>query len=165
MVRLLPTPWAALLVAFAAVLEVAVAPYLTLGYAAPRFMIIGIVFAAAGLRDLQGILVGFFGGVLTDALGGGLFGTHALAGLVAAFLAVRSGVGFRKYNTRLTLVFVVMLAVAAFDIIGITALNLSGYGSVPVGRFMVVGVMPDVLLNGLLAYLFCRVMERFGLIG
>jgi rod shape-determining protein MreD len=165
LVRPLSTLRAALLVAFAALLEVAVAPYLTFGEVGPRFLIIGIVFAAFSLRDLQGILLGFFGGILADALSGGFFGVHALAGLVASFLAGRSGAGRRKSSgARVSLVYAVMLATAAFDIIGLTALNLSGSGSVPVGRFLVTGVVPDVLLNGVLAYLIGGTLARFILV-
>ena len=40
-----------------------------------RLTLIAIVFAVAPLRDLQAVLLGFFGGILLDALGSDLFGS------------------------------------------------------------------------------------------
>lgn len=161
MVRPASTVRAAVLTALAALLEVTLAQYLSIGNAGPRFMVIGVVFAAFGLRELQGVLIGFFGGILTDALSGGFFGVNSLSGVLAGFLAVRSGAGRRREGSRLTLVYTVMICTAAFDIIALTALNLSGYGSAPIGRFMIATLVPDVLLNGALAYLFGGVLTRF----
>ena len=42
---------ATLLVALAALLEVTLAPLLTFGWVAPRFLILGVVVAVADLRD------------------------------------------------------------------------------------------------------------------
>ena len=81
---------AALVVALAALLDAVVVPYLTFGFFSPRLTLIAVVFAAAPLRDLQAVLLGFFGGVLLDALGGDLFGVGALGGLLAAVLSTRS---------------------------------------------------------------------------
>ena len=66
---------AALLVALAALAEAVLGPYLTFGWISPKLTLLGIVFAVAPLRDLQAVLLGFFGGILFDALGGGLFGS------------------------------------------------------------------------------------------
>ena len=74
---------AALVVAVAALLDAVVVPYLTFGFFSPRLTLIAVVFAAAPLRDLQAVLLGFFGGVLLDALAGDLFGVGALGGLLA----------------------------------------------------------------------------------
>ena len=65
---------ATLVVALAALLEVTLAPLLTFGWVAPRFLILGVVVAVADLRDLQALLLGFFGGILTDALSVGSSG-------------------------------------------------------------------------------------------
>src|ERR671915_63883 len=62
---------AALLVAFAALLEAVLGPYLTFAWVSPKLTLLGIVFAVAPLRDLQPVLLGFFGGILFDALSGG----------------------------------------------------------------------------------------------
>jgi len=80
---------AASLVAIAALLEVTMSPLLTFGWVGPRFLVIGIVVAVTGLRELQALLLGFFGGVLTDALSGGFFGAGALGGVVAAAISLR----------------------------------------------------------------------------
>ena len=76
---------ASIIVAAAALLEAVLGPYLTLGYISPKFALIAIVFAVSPLRDLQAVLLGFFGGILLDALGSGLFGVGALAGLAGLF--------------------------------------------------------------------------------
>src|SRR4028119_1237379 len=87
---------ATLLVALAALLAVTLAPPLTCGWVGPRFLILGVVVAVAGLRDLQALLLGFFGGVLTDALSSGLFGTGPLGGVFAAAISIRAGDMRRK---------------------------------------------------------------------
>ncbi|MDQ3238218.1 MAG: hypothetical protein M3Q54_11880, partial [Actinomycetota bacterium] len=60
---------AAVVVAVAALLEAVLSPYLTFGGISPKLAVIGVVFAVAGLQDLQAVLLGFFGGVVFDALG------------------------------------------------------------------------------------------------
>ncbi|HEV2744279.1 MAG TPA: rod shape-determining protein MreD, partial [Rubrobacter sp.] len=78
---------ASIIVAAAALLEAVLGPYLTFGYVSPKFALIGIVFAVSPLRDLQAVLLGFFGGILLDSLSSGLFGVGALAGLAAGALS------------------------------------------------------------------------------
>jgi rod shape-determining protein MreD len=87
---------ATLLVAVAALLEVTLAPLLTFGWVAPRFLILGVIVAVADLREMQALLLGFFGGILTDALSGGLFGVGALGGVFAAAISLRIRVVRRK---------------------------------------------------------------------
>lgn len=155
-----PVLRAAMLVALGAILQVILAPYLTFGLVAPNFAMISVVVAACALRELQGVLLGFFGGILLDALGGGLFGAGALSGLVAGLVAVRSeALGWEDGGRRL-LVAATVLAVAAYDVIGLAALNFAGGIGPPVGRFILTGLVPDVLLNALLAYLFGRFLLR-----
>ena len=144
---------AALLVALAALLESALSPLLTFGWVGPRFLILGVVAAVAGLRDLQALLLGFFGGVLTDALSSGLFGAGALGGVVAAAISVRAGEMRRKGGTRLFFAQTVAVAVAAYDLLTLFATALAGQGSPPIMSYLAGGMVPDVLLNALLAYL------------
>ena len=91
---------AAIVVAIAALLDAVVIPYLTFGFFSPRLTLIAVVFAVAPLRDLQAVLLGFFGGILLDALGADLFGIGALAGLIAAMLASRASAVRRSGPTR-----------------------------------------------------------------
>ena len=144
---------AALLVALAALLESALSPLLTFWWVGPRFLILGVVVAVAGLRDLQALLLGFFGGVLTDALSSGLFGAGALGGVLAAAISVRAGDMRRKRGTGLYFAQTVAAAVAAYDLVTMFATALAGQGSPPILGYLVGGVLPDVLLNALLAYL------------
>lgn len=146
---------AAVVVAVAALLSAVVAPYLDFEWFSPKFTIIAIVFAASGLKDLQGILLGFFGGILSDALGGGffLFGVGTIGGLIAAALAVRYGMTWSRGAERLLLTQLVLVAVAAYDLIRLAALGLAGYEQPPLLNYVLSGVLPDTLLNGLLAYL------------
>ena len=145
---------AALLVAVGALLEAALTPLLEFGWVSPKFVILAIVVAAAGQRDLQALLLGFFGGVLTDALGGGIFGVGALAGLAAATISMRAGVMRRKGGATSVLTVAAALGVAVYDVLGLLAPALAGEAVPPLGAYLVAGVLPDVLLNAALAYLF-----------
>lgn len=142
---------ATLLVALGALLEAALSPFLTLGWVGPRFLVLGVVVAVTGLRELQALLLGFFGGVLTDALSGGLFGVGALGGILAAAISVRAETARLKGEARLVLAQAV--AVAAYDLLSLLATILVGGGSPPVAKYLVGGVVPDVLLNAFLVYL------------
>lgn len=146
---------AAVTVAIAAFVGAVVGPYLDFEWFSPKFTIIAIVFAASGLRDLQGILLGFFGGILSDTLGGGvfLFGVGAVGGLVAAALAVRYGMAWSRGAERLLLTQLVAVAVVAYDLIQLVALGLAGFEQPPLLNYALSGILPDALLNALLAYL------------
>jgi rod shape-determining protein MreD len=144
---------AAIVVAIAAVMEVVLGPYLELGWLSPKFVILGVVFAVPALRDLQAVLLGFFAGVLFDSLAGGLFGVGSLGGLVAATLAVRANAIRRKGAERFVMAQVVAASVAVYDLINFMATGLAGLQTPPFGEFLIGGVLPDALLNGLLAYL------------
>jgi rod shape-determining protein MreD len=146
---------AALLVAVGALMEAALTPLLEFGWVSPKFVILAIVVAAAGQRDLQALLLGFFGGVLTDALGGGIFGVGALAGLTAATISMRAGAMRRKGGVAPVLTVAAALGVAVYDVLGLLAPALAGDAVPPLGAYLVAGVLPDVLLNAALAYLFC----------
>lgn len=144
---------AALLVAVAALLEAALSPFLTFGWVGPRFVVIGIVIATTGLRGLQALLLGFFGGVLTDALSGGLFGVGALGGVLAAAIASRIGASRLKGATYLIVAQATAVAVAAYDLLGLLAPFLAGRDGPSFTDYLLYGVLPDVLLNAFLAYL------------
>ena len=144
---------AAIVVAIAALLDAVVVPYLTFGFFSPGLTLIAIVFAVAPLRDLQAVLLGFFGGILLDALGSDLFGVGALGGLIAAMLASRSSAVRRRGSERVLLAQVAGLAVACYDLLGYSARWLAGLGVPPLGEYVVVGVLPDALINALLAFL------------
>ncbi len=153
---------AALLVALAALLEAVVGPYLTFGWVSPKLTLLGIVFAVTTLRDLQAVLLGFFGGILFDALSGGLFGVGTLSGLLAGILSARAGTVRPKGAERLLLAQVVAVSVAAYDLTYVVAINLAGLESPPLGDYAVVGLIPDTLSNALLAYLVGRWMLEIG---
>jgi rod shape-determining protein MreD len=144
---------AAIVVAIAALLDAVVVPYLTFGFFSPGLTLIAIVFAVAPLRDLQAVLLGFFGGILLDALGSDLFGVGALVGLIAAMLASRSSAVRRRGSERVLLAQVAGLAVACYDLLGYSARWLAGLGVPPLGEYAVVGVLPDALINALFAFL------------
>jgi rod shape-determining protein MreD len=144
---------AALLVAFAALLEVSLSPLLTFGWVGPRFVVLGVVIAVAGLREFQALLLGFFGGVLVDALGGGLFGVGALGSVFAAVVSVRAGITRRKGEVRFFLALAVAVATMAYDLLNLFALSLASHSGPAVVSYFVGGVVPDVLLNAFLAYL------------
>jgi rod shape-determining protein MreD len=112
-----------------------------------------VVFAAAPLRDLQAVLLGFFGGVLLDALGGDLFGVGALGGLLAAALAARASAVRSKGTERVLLAQVAGIAVASFDLLDYSARWLAGLSVPQLGEYAVWGILPDALINTLIALL------------
>ena len=116
----------AIVVAIAALLDAVVVPYLTFGFFSPRLTLIAVVFAVAPLRDLQAVLLGFFGGILLDALGSDLFGVGALGGLLAAMLASRASAVRSRGSEKVLFAQVVGLAVAAYDLLGYSARWLAG---------------------------------------
>lgn len=144
---------AAIIVAVAALLEAVLGPPLTFGYVSPNFALIGVVFAVSQLRDLQAVLLGFFGGILLDALGSGLFGVGALGGLAAGALATRVNAVRRRGTERVLLAQVVAVAVVAYDLLSWTARGLADLSGPPVAEYAVAGLLPDALLNAVLAYL------------
>ena len=144
---------AALVLAVAALLDAVVVPYLSFGYLSPRLTLIAVVFAASPLRDLQAVLLGFFGGVLLDALGGELFGVGALGGILAAALSARASAVRRKGTERVLLAQVAGLAVAGYDLLGYTARWLAGLGVPQLGEYAVWGILPDAAINALIAFL------------
>ena len=144
---------AAIVVALAALLDAVVVPYLTFGFFSPRLTLIAVIFAVAPLRDLQAVLLGFFGGILLDALGSDLFGVGALGGLLAAMLASRASAVRRRGSERVLLAQVAGLAVAGYDLLGYSARWLAGLGVPQLGEYAVGGVLPDALVNALLAFL------------
>ena len=144
---------AALIVAVAALLDAVVVPYLTFGFFSPKLTLIAVVFAVAPLRDLQAVLLGFFGGVLLDALGGELFGVGALGGLLAAALSTRASAVRRKGTEKVLLAQVAGLSVAGYDLLGYTARWLAGLGIPELSEYAVWGILPDALINALIAFL------------
>jgi rod shape-determining protein MreD len=144
---------AAIVVAVAALLDAVVVPYLNFGFFSPRLTLIAVVFAASPLRDLQAVLLGFFGGILLDALGSDLFGVGALGGLFAAMLSSRATAVRRKGTERVLLAQVAGLAVSGYDLLGYTARWLAGLAVPRLGEYAVWGVLPDAVVNALLAFL------------
>jgi len=153
---------AALLVALAALLDAVLGPYLTVGWVSPKLTLLAIVFVAAPLQDLQAVLLGFFGGILLDALSDGLFGVGALGGLLTGILAARAGAVRPKGAERLMLTQAVAISVAAYDLAYLMAINLAGLDGPAFSDYAVVGVIPDALLNALLAYLIGGWLLRVG---
>lgn len=153
-------PRVVVLVASGALLQAVFAPQLSFGWVAPNFLVLALVAAVPGLRELESVLLGFFGGILTDALGAGLFGAGAFGGAVVGMVLTRTGRrGPGVDVTRIYLAGVAALAVAVYGGIRLLFLAL-GEGMVPFGGFMVVGFLADVLANGVLSFLICRPLMR-----
>lgn len=144
---------AAIIVALAALLEAVLGPYLTFGFISPNLTLIAVVFAVSQMHDLQAVLLGFFGGILLDALGSDLLGVGALGGLLAGTLAARAGAVRRRGTERVILAQAAGLAVAAYDVMSLMARWLAGPGVPSVGEYAVGGVLPDAVLNDLLAFM------------
>lgn len=152
---------AALVVAVAALLGAVLTPRLQVGWVAPSFTILGVVIATFGLKDLQGMLVGFFGGVLMDTLGSGLFGAGALAGLLAGFVSARTGWLGRRESARVLIAQVTFISVLVADIINWGAIRLNGGSSPDFLLYFLSGVLPDAFANALLAFIIGRWLQNF----
>lgn len=144
---------AAVVVALASVLDAVLAPYMSVLWISPKFTLIAIVFMGSALRDLQAVLLGFFGGILVDALGGGLFGVGALGGVLSGILSVRAGGIRRKGTERMVLAQIVAVSVVAYDLIRLAAVNLAGLEGPAALAYLLIGVVPDAIFNAVLAYL------------
>lgn len=151
-----------MIVAFAAVLEVVLGPYLTFGWISPKFMIFGVVFAVLGMRQMQALLLGFFAGILFDAFGGGLFGIGSLAGLLAAMLAIRADAARRRGARRFVMAQVVALSVLVYDLVNFFGTRFAGLEAPPFAEYFFLGIIPDALLNGILAYVIGGLFLRIG---
>lgn len=158
------TARAVVLVAFGALLQAVVVPYLSFGLVAPALAVLCVVVATAGLKGSVALPVGFFGGTLVDALGSGIFGVGALSGVLAAALSSRAGVIEGTGANRLLLAGVVAAAAAAHDLVSVAALGLSGDSWPPVAGFVSLGILPDAILNGALAYLVGGLLLRLVLV-
>lgn len=143
---------AVLLVALGALSQAVVVPYLAFGLVAPALALLCVVVATAGLNGSVALPVGFFGGMLVDALGSGLFGVGALSGVFAAALSSRAGIIDEGSATRLRLAGAVAAAVVVHDLASVAALGLSGDSWPPLIEFVSLAVLPDAVLNAVLAY-------------
>ena len=81
------------LIAFVFLLQESVFPHLALGGITPNCIIILVCFAGFSNGALEGMLVGFFSGILIDLMHGQWFGMYALIYLYIGFL---NG-SFRKF--------------------------------------------------------------------
>lgn len=149
--------------AIGALLDAVAGPYLTFGWFSINLTVLCIVVVASQLDELQGMLLGFFGGILTDALGvgPGLFGAGALGGVAAGAIAVRAGMLQRKGTSRLLLAQVVAVAVAVCDLVRFAGVGLAGLDGPPVGEFILGGVLPNAVANGLLALMIGERLVKF----
>lgn len=148
-------------------MQVVISPYLDFGLLAPAFTLLCVVVATAGLKWSVALPVGFFGGTLLDALGSGLFGVGAFSGAIAAALSSGSRIledGRGGRAVRLRLAGVVAVAVAVHDLVSVAALGLSGESWPPMLGFVYLGVLPDAVLNGALAYLLGGALLKFLLV-
>ncbi len=75
-------------------------------------------------------------------------------------LTARVGVAPRGAEVLL-LAQVAAVAVAARDVIGLVAINLAGLEGPPPIEFMLAGVIPDALVNALLAYAIGSLLLKF----
>jgi rod shape-determining protein MreD len=148
-------------VALAAFLEAVLTPRLQVAWVAPGFSILGIVISTFGMKDLQGMLLGFFGGVLIDTLSSGLFGVGALGGLLAGFLSARAGRLGRKESTRLLISQVSFVSVLAADVANWGAIRLNGSSGPDFLLYFLTGALPDALVNALLAFIIGKRLHSF----
>jgi hypothetical protein len=77
----------------------------------------------------------------------------ALGGLIAAALAARASAVRRKGAERILLAQVAGVSVAAYDLLGYAARWLSGLSVPQLGEYAVWGILPDALINSVLALL------------
>jgi hypothetical protein len=85
-----------------------------------------------------------------------------LGGLLAGILSARAGTVRPKEAERLLLAQVVAISVAVYDLTYFVALNLAGLEGPTFGDYAVAGLLPDALLNALLAYLIGGWLVKIG---
>ncbi len=154
---------AAVLVAFGALLQAVLAPELSFWWVAPNFLVLALVAAVPGFGEIEGLLLGFFGGILVDILSAGLFGAGAFGGLVVGAVSARLGRGKLSSGREVTRFFVAwvsVLAVVAYTAVRLAFLALGGEGVVPLGGFLVLGLLTSALVNGLISFVLCRPLMR-----
>lgn len=76
----------ALLIVAAFILQVSVFPFFSLAHIIPNFMLILVVSIALMRGQVEGMMVGFFGGLLLDIFSGGAIGVYALLYTVMGYL-------------------------------------------------------------------------------
>lgn len=162
--RRVSTIRAVTLVFLGALSQAVISPYLTFGLLAPALAVLCIVAATAGLKWSVALPVGFFGGILVDALGSGLFGVGALSGVIASTLASRAGIVGKGTVSPARMAVVVAVSVAAHDSVSVAALGLSGESWPPLIGFLSLGLAPDALLNAGLAYVLGGVLVALVLV-
>lgn len=152
------------LVAFGALLQAVVVPYLTFGLAAPALALMFVVVATAGLKGVVALPLGFFGGILVDALGSGLFGVGAISGVMAAALSHRVVIAAEGAAVKVRLAGVVAAVVVVHDLASVAAHGLSETSWPPILELVATGVLPDAALNAVLAYVLGGALLRLVLV-
>ncbi len=142
---------AALALLAAAVLQLAVAPYVSLGGVVPNFLLLIVVTLALTTGPEEGATVGFIAGCAFDLIGAGPVGPMALVMSVAGFVA---GLLHEAMFAEGWLLPLTVLAVTALvsEIAYTTLLLLLGV-EIPFWRAIVTKVLPAAVYNTALALL------------
>jgi rod shape-determining protein MreD len=144
-----------------ALVEVTLAPYLTVGVASPHPVLVGGVIwtIAAGID--RGITWAFVGGLVLDSLLGRSLGTSALALLLAVGAAALIAQPFPRLRLVAPIVAVPILSFAySLVVAGVTTATHSGAAvSEPIGLF-VPGVLYDAILGMFIGPIVVTIHDR-----
>lgn len=119
---------AAIALAAAAVLQIALAPYLAIFGVVPKFLFVVVVVIALTEGSVAGCVAGFSAGLLLDLLGSGVVGPYALVMCVVGYLAgmLHANLFAEGWLLPVTTVFVASLGTELSYGIILSVLGLSG---------------------------------------
>jgi rod shape-determining protein MreD len=119
---------AAIALAAAAVLQIALAPYLAIFGVVPKFLFVVVVVIALTEGSVAGCVAGFSAGLLLDLLGSGVVGPYALVMCVVGYLAgmLQANLFAEGWLLPVTTVFVASLGTEISYGIILSVLGLSG---------------------------------------
>ncbi len=151
-------PTAAALV-IALLLQVAVAPHLSIGGVVPNVLLLVVITLALIEGRNAGAVAGFAAGLLFDLLGGSAIGAAALVFTITGYLAgsLQEHMFAEGWLMPLTVVFVAGLST---EIAYAIVLSLVGAGS-PFWTSFVWVILPAAVYNGALALLLYPWVARF----
>jgi len=156
MSRFLPAAGA---LAVAALLQVALAPYIALGGVVPNFLLLVVVTLALATGPEEGSTVGFIAGLAFDLVGAGPVGPMALVLAIAGFVA---GLLHEAMFAEGWLLPLTVLAVTALvsEVAYTSLLVLLGV-EIPFWRAVFTKVLPAAVYNTALALLVYPWLARF----
>ncbi|MFQ5594473.1 MAG: rod shape-determining protein MreD [Anaerolineae bacterium] len=149
---------AVLLLAGIALIQMTLAPHLSIMGGRPQFMLLTVVSWALLRGGREGAVWGFAGGVMLDLLSGAPFGVITLSLLLVGYLSGLGEINVFRANFLLP-AFVVLVATLLYNAVILLLLQLLGQSVLWESALLHV-ILPTVLLNVLILPLFYLPLRR-----